>query len=203
MVSLERKSVLLSWSAGVQCTQVILTVSGQTGDPYSLLKNGRKFRKVHELNFFPCIRTQSSLGIGERLRIPLRRIFSKVNMHFQALNNNKLLRNATKALNNIIGENGLVQSRLGFGKVPRLPINISALPKQRGRMEVIAKEPMEMNAIVADYCIPADLSIIIPQHASRLFRIGDRAFVYSEKHDIWIGPFTVTYVDGKMITYGL
>lgn len=40
----------------------------------------------------------------------------------------------------------------------------------------------------------------ILQYADHLFRIGDKALVYSEKYDKWIDPYTVIYVDERMLT---
>lgn len=99
-----------------------------------------------------------------------------------------------------IGENGLVPSRLVFENVPRLPIISAKLPKQKERMEAIAKAQMEMNAIVAEWRVLTALSRNVSQYAGYIFRIGDRALVYSENGNRLIGPFVIAQVDGRMIT---
>lgn len=140
----------------------------------------------------PVVRAQSLLYIGERLHELLRRISNKVKIDIPTVNNNTLLKIAVKAMNNTIEKKGLVRSRLVFGIFPRLSIIASNFLKQKEIMEVIVKVQIEMNAIVAEHRTKTALLRNIPQYAYHAFRIGDRALVYSENHDKFIGPFKVT-----------
>lgn len=64
---------------------------------------------------FSGVKAQISLGIGERLHEPLKRIFNSASMDFSQLNAVLLLKIAAKAMTDTIGENGLVPSKLVFG----------------------------------------------------------------------------------------
>lgn len=126
-------------------------------------------------------------------------IFNQVIVDLSTVNDNTLLRTTMKAMNGRIGKNGLVPSRLFFSIVPSLPLFASGLPKQKELMEVIARAQMGTQAIVPESRVATPLSKKILQYADHVYHIGDRAFVYSENHDKWPGPFIVNYVDGRMI----
>lgn len=57
---------------------------------------------------------------------------------------------AVKAMNDTMGEHGLVPSRLVPGVLPRFPILNSALPEQRKILEIIKTAQAKINAIVAE-----------------------------------------------------
>lgn len=77
------------------------------------------------------VEAHNSLGLGERLHAPLRRIFFKVQADHPSLKKELLLKIAVKAMNDTIGEDGLVPSLLVFGIVPRFPIMGTTLPNQK------------------------------------------------------------------------
>jgi hypothetical protein len=64
------------------------------------------------------VESHSSLGIGERYHAPLRRVYQKMEHDFAHFCPSLLLRIATKAINDTIGEHGLVPSLLVFGVFP-------------------------------------------------------------------------------------
>ena len=53
-------------------------------------------------------------------------------------------------MNDTIGENGLVLSRLVIGITPRFPIISSDLPTQKERMDILRSAQTEMNGIIAE-----------------------------------------------------
>ena len=99
---------------------------------------------------FSVVTAHNALGIGERLHDPLRRIFRKLRHDNPLTSKQTLLKLAVKAMNDTIGENGLVPSRLVFGITPRFPIISSDLPTQKERMDILRSAQMEMNAIIAE-----------------------------------------------------
>ena len=146
------------------------------------------------------VKAHSSLGIGERLHEPLRRIYRKVRADYPQAHNKILLNIAVKAMNDTIGEKGLVPSLLAFGITPRFPIISTDLPTQSERMRLLATAQMEMNAIVAERRVQAALTRQIPPAADRVYQLGDEVLVFSEQDKNWLGPFVVMHVQGRMIT---
>ena len=68
------------------------------------------------------VKAHSSIGIGERLHELLRRIYGNVRADYPQAHNKPLLNIAVKAMNDTIGEKGLVPSFLTFEITPRFPI---------------------------------------------------------------------------------
>jgi transposase InsO family protein len=83
------------------------------------------------------IEAHNSLGIGERLHEPLRRIYEKVQMDYPHISPRIILKITVKVMNDTIGESGLVPSLLVFGVVPRFPMLSTDLPNQKERMTAI------------------------------------------------------------------
>ena len=90
------------------------------------------------------VKAHSSLGIGERLHEPLRRIYTKISHHKPHVDKSYVLKVAVKAMNDTMGENGLVPSRLVFGIIPRFPILNTDLPNRldNGLTEAKLVKPM-------------------------------------------------------------
>jgi hypothetical protein len=74
------------------------------------------------------VESHNSLGLGEKIHDPLRRIFIKVKFDFPTAPPKMILSCATKGLNDTMGENGRMQSLLVFGIIPRFPILSADLP---------------------------------------------------------------------------
>jgi len=113
------------------------------------------------------IEAHNSLGVGERLHAPLRRIYKKVSTEYPQVAPDIRLKLATKAMNDTMGEDGLVPSLLVFGIIPRFPIISTNLPTQQERMDALATAQKEMNAIVSERRITAALTRNIPSAADR------------------------------------
>ena len=130
------------------------------------------------------VESHNSLGVGERYHARLRRFYRKVKLEFPQLSKDIILRLAVKAMNDTMGENGLVPSLLVFGIIPRFPIINSELPTQKERMEALASAQMEMNSIIAERRISAALQRNIPRSAGQVLEVGDEVLVYRENPDV-------------------
>lgn len=146
------------------------------------------------------VESHNSLGLCERYHGPLRRLFRKVHHDNPNYCPRILLRIALKAMNDTMGENGLVPSYLVFGILPRFPVIESEVPEQRERMEIIAAAQMEMNTIIAERRIAEALRRQAPSGIETVYEIGDEVLVYRERKDQWIGPYTITKIDGKIVS---
>jgi hypothetical protein len=80
----------------------------------------------------------NSLGIGERLHSPLRRIYRKVKMTHPDIERTLCLKLTVKSMNDTIGEDGLVPSLLVFRIHPRYPVMCTDIPTQKEQMEVFS-----------------------------------------------------------------
>ncbi len=146
------------------------------------------------------VKAHNSLGIGERLHEPLRRIYKKIKTDHPTADPKYILNIAVKAMNDTIGENGLVPSRLVFGIIPRFPILNSDLPEQKERLEMIKTAQAEMNSIVAERRVLAAVTRDVPPATDRTYKLGEDVLVYSEKEKEWLGPFIVVDVTGRLVT---
>lgn len=152
-----------------------------------------------ELRIFG-VQAHSSLEIGERLHEPLRRIYQKIRQDYPNVVPGLVLKVAVKAMNDTIGENGLVPTRLVFGVIPRVPIISTELPTQIERMEILPAAQAEMISIVAERKIMTALTRDIPPAADRVYKTGEEILVYSENEKKRIGAFIFIDVKGRMIT---
>ena len=145
-----------------------------------------RWRKIAESNGIQLrlsgVKAHSSLGIGEKLHGPLRRIYNKVVASHPTLPKQFCLRIANKAMNDTIGENGLVPSRLVFGIIPRYPILNTDLPNQKERMEAIKLAQSEMNSIIAERRVLAALTKKIPPAADRQYNWAEELLILSLIH---------------------
>ena len=146
------------------------------------------------------VEAHNSLGIGERYHEPLRRIYLKVKHDHPNLAPQTILRLSLKAINDTIGEQGLVPSSLVFVTVPRFPIMNTELPKQEERMEALKKAQAEMNSIVAERRVKRALLHRVPNAAHHVIKPGMEVLVYREKEKRWMGPLLATAVNGKIVT---
>jgi hypothetical protein len=149
------------------------------------------------------IEAHNSLGIGERLHGPLRRIYRKVKMTHPDIERNLCLKLTVKSMNDTVGEDGLVPSLLVFGINPRHPVMSTDLPTQKERMDVLATANSEMNSIIAERRIQTALQKAIPAASLNTFDIGDEVLVYREKTDLWEGPYKISALDDKIVTISI
>ena len=127
------------------------------------------------------VEAHNSLGIGERLHEPLRRIYRKIIFEFLQIDRNIALKLSIKAMNDTNGDNGLVPSLVVFGIIPRFPITISDILAQKERMLALAKAQMERNAVVAERRILAALTRSIPTKTDFVAEIVQEVLVYQEE----------------------
>lgn len=67
-------------------------------------------------------------------------------------------------------------------------------------MKIAAEAQTEMNTIIAERRNLSALNRKIPQFADHIFRIGEKALAFSKIHSYCTRPFTVSYVDKRMIS---
>lgn len=146
------------------------------------------------------VKAHSSLGIGELLHDPFHRIYRKIRHCHANVPPRMVLKVAIKAMNDTIGENGIVPSRLVFGILPIFPIISTKLPTQRERMAALPTAQAEMHAIIAERRITSALTPDIPPAVDRHYRLGEEVLVFSEKEKAWLGQFIVLHCTGRMVT---
>jgi transposase InsO family protein len=146
------------------------------------------------------IEAHNSLGIGERLHEPLRRIYEKVQMDYPHISPRIILKITVKVMNDTIGENGLVPSLLVFGVVPRFPMLSTDLPNQKERMAAISLAKMEMNSIIAERRVNTALRKNAPSSVDYVFAVDDEVLVFRERTNSWTGPFKILKVNDKILT---
>lgn len=146
------------------------------------------------------IESHNSLGLGEKMHDPLKRVYRKIKLQDSELDRVEILRLATKAVNDTVGINGLVPSYLVFGIMPRFPTLPSKLPQQRRRMQILSEARAEYERAIAELRIATVLRHNIPSAADRTYRIGDQILIYREKDKEWVGPKKVTKVNDKIVT---
>lgn len=86
-----------------------------------------------------------------------------------SFNDKTCLTIAVKAMNDTVRKKGLVFSRVVFGIILRLPVIPTELPKQKNRMEIVAKTQTKINAITAERKIFPALRRKKPQYADHIF----------------------------------
>lgn len=120
------------------------------------------------------IESHNSIGLGEKMHDPLKRVYKKIKIQDPDLDRVEALRFATKAVNDTIGINGLVPSYLVFGIMPRFPTLPSRLPQQRRRMQILREARAEYERAIAELRIATVLRHNIPTAADRMYRVGDQ-----------------------------
>jgi hypothetical protein len=126
------------------------------------------------------VESHNSLGLGERMHGPLRRIYRKVSFDLPATPPEIILKCATKALSDTVavGENDLAPSSLVFGIIPRFPILATDLPKQRERMRILAAAQAEYSTVVTERRILEALKSRVPGSADCVYEFGE---------EVWFG----------------
>jgi hypothetical protein len=162
-----------------------------------------EWKHLHESNRIILqtngVESHYSIGLGERMHSPLRRVYKKILMEYPHLHCALILKLAIKATNDTIGIGGVSPSTLVFGCIPRFPITSSHLPDQAERMKALQVGMIEMNSAVAAERISKALKSQVPPAADRLLRIGDEVMVYRETDRIWYSGYTVTSFLGKQV----
>lgn len=102
-------------------------------------------------------------------------------------------------MNDIIGKDSRVPSKLVFGINPRFTRPSTNLSNQKERMNALAKARMEMNSIISERPVASAFTWDIPQHADKVYELEDEVLVFSEDK-LWVGPYDVVHVLGRMVT---
>jgi hypothetical protein len=146
------------------------------------------------------VESLNSIGLGERIHSPLRRVYNKILMDYPHLHRSLILKLAIKATNDTIGIGDKEPLMLVFGCIPRFPITSSHLPEQADRMRALQVGMMEMNAAVATERISEAPRSQVPSATDRVLREGDEVMTNREKDKIWYSGFTVSQIRGKQVT---
>lgn len=121
---------------------------------------------------------QRFLGIVERLHDPLPIIYRRIRYLHASVSPQYILKIAVKVMNDTIGDNGLVPSRLVFRTIPRFPILIICLPAQRKRMKAPKSARAEINSIDSVGRVPEALTRNIVLAANQKHKPGEKVLVY-------------------------
>jgi transposase InsO family protein len=124
--------------------------------------SSNRWKKVSDMTgirlIISGVGAHNSLGIGERLHEPLRRIYKKVQMDYPHIPLRTVLKLTVKAMKYTIGGNGQIPSLIVFGVTPRYPALSKELPNQKERMEVISAAQREINSIIVELRIATALN---------------------------------------------
>lgn len=91
-----------------------------------------------------------------------------------------MLRSALKALNDKMGPEGIITSRIAIGTLPTLPSGGIKKPRQKERMDVLKTAREEMQKITEELRIKYALNSRLPPATKFDFKAGQRVRVYRE-----------------------
>lgn len=150
------------------------------------------------------MKEHSFLGIGKHLQEPLRFIYNKVGHNYPTVEKSFILKVSIKAIDDIMTEKLLVNSRSVYEIIPRVPILNTKLPKQGERMDIKKNAQAEMNNIIAERRVLSALTTYIPPAAGHqyiyIYILEEEVLVYSEKEKKWIVPFSFVDCIGRQLT---
>lgn len=174
---------------GVWCTGNILIDFKQTKDLQS-----DKWRKHTTINGVQLrlsgVRAHCSLSIGDPLHGSLPRIYCKIRYAQSTASSRMVLKASVKAINDTIGEIGLMPTKLVLSCLHRLPTISADIPAQEERMKAFESVQEEMSTISAERIIHNALNRFIPPAASRSSNLEEDVLLYNEKGKKSIGTFT-------------
>jgi hypothetical protein len=178
------------WAAFLECWELVYTgYPRKTRTDAGTIFTSDAWKHLHDTNGIILqisgIESHNSIGLGERMHSPLRRVYNKILMYYPHIHRSMTLKLAIKATNDAIGIGGIAPSMLVFGCIPRFPITSSHLPDQADRMKALQVGMMEMNAAVATERISEALRSQVPPAVDRVLREGDEVMTYREKDKVW------------------
>jgi hypothetical protein len=134
------------------------------------------------------IESHASMGLGERLHGPLRRIVQKLQLEIPTADAGLRLSTAVEALNDTIGVNGLIPSLLIFGCLPRLSLKPEGadFPTQKVRLALMQSARVHAERIICRNCVEEAERHNAPTSECNL-QPGDILLVWREKKS-WQGP---------------
>lgn len=126
------------------------------------------------------VETHSSFGVDERYQNPSGRFYRKMQNAYSSVPREYLLKLAVKEINDTMGKNGLVPSRLVFWIVSRFPILSTDLPSQKEGLKTSKFAEAKMNSIVVEQRVPDALTGNTPPAADRKYKTGAKVLDFSE-----------------------
>lgn len=144
--------------------------------------------------------SHNSIGSGESYHRQLLRVFNCVKSEYPNLERDQILRLSLKAVNDTAGINGIAPSALVFGVNPAFPVAPKSCPSQKARFKAMQLARDEMCQIIAERRINDALRRKLPPSTHYIIKPGQSVRVYREASKAWDGPFSVTKVEGKLIT---
>lgn len=126
------------------------------------------------------IETRSYLSSGERYHKPLHRIYPKIRFTHPTVDPQNILKIAVKAMDDTMGINGIVPSRLLIETVSRFPISSTDQLLRNERKKATKTAQAEMNTIDAPYRTSEALMRNMPPAASCSYRMGEEVLEYYE-----------------------
>lgn len=139
------------------------------------------------------VKAHISLGIGEQLNGPLRRIYRKVPHEYHHISLRFILKFAAKSLNETSNERWLVPSGLAFGN-----INTNLLNK-KDIINAIKTAQAVMNSIFAERCVLTAPILDIQPTSERIYKYVAEVLVYNKNTKEWLCPYLVVDGTGRMI----
>lgn len=124
------------------------------------------------------VKVHICLGICERLHDRLRRIYNKILHHFPHVQKYYVLNLTVKEMDDTLGDNGIVPSRLVFGILARFPILNFDLPSQNERVGIIKIARAENTSIIVESTVLVALTSYIPPAANGSYELGKEELVY-------------------------
>jgi len=145
------------------------------------------------------IESHNSLGAGERYHAVLRDLYQRVRSFHPNIAAKTSLALSVRAMNQIIGPQGLSPMLLVFGVHPRIPVRTEDLPEHRDRAKALVQARADMVKHVSRLRLAAAARQPVPAAADREISAGMRVLVFRERPDLWEGPFTVVDCDNKQV----
>jgi len=133
----------------------------------------------------------------------IRRVFRKVKVTYQTLEDDLVMSIAVHAVNCTVGPDGITPVVLLFGDTPKLPIaNLDTVPStQQKRFLALECARKEMLTITAQRRVSEALKRRLPKRDWFEGQEGDSVLVYREDSKKWEGPFIVHSYDGRKTVF--
>ena len=135
------------------------------------------------------VEAHNALGNGERYHAPLRSVYKEVKHESLKLEPKLALQLAEKAMNDIMGPNGLVSSFLVFGCIPRFPSIDPRLPGKQNRMKALEKARTEMTTIVAEQPISKATASRVPRNSNLIINLETNCVFTVKRTKSMLGRF--------------
>lgn len=92
-------------------------------------------------------------------------------------------------MNDAVGKNGLVTSRLTLSIISRISILDTDIPEQIERMEALKAVQLETNSIISERTVQEALIRKFLFAADRVCKLGEEVPFHTETKKKWLGPY--------------